>query len=127
ASTFWLTSSTSGCVSSGRVANGLDVVTIRIKHKSAVVIRVVLGPQAGRAIVLGAGRNRCAIERVDCGPALPCDSNVHGAVEPALAPHPEVRFAVDAEARGRTIAFVLPHLHDEHIPERLECLLIEGF
>src|SRR5262245_6002760 len=101
-------------------------MAIRIEHKGAVVIRMILRPQAGRAIVLGAGRNRSAIEFVDCSSVLSGDSDMHGVVEAALATDPEIRFAIDAEASRRTIAFVLPHLHDEHIAEGRERLLIEG-
>src|SRR5215813_4651851 len=100
-------------ISSRRVADRLDIMAVRIEHKGAVVIRMILRPHAGRAIVLGAGGNRSAIEFVDCSSVLSGDSDMHGVVEAALATDPEVRFAIDAEARRRTIAFVLPHLHDE--------------
>jgi hypothetical protein len=47
------------------VAHRLDIVPVRIEHEGAVVVGVIVRPQAGRAVVLGAGRKRRLVERVD--------------------------------------------------------------
>ena len=43
----------------------LEVVSVRVEHERAVVVRMVLRPQAGRAVVGAAGVERGAVERVD--------------------------------------------------------------
>jgi hypothetical protein len=47
---------TAGTLSLGRVAYRFDVVAVGIEHKGAVVIRVIMGADAGRAIIAPAGR-----------------------------------------------------------------------
>ena len=84
-----------------RVADGLDVVAVGIEHERAVVVRVILRAQARRAVVLAAGRERCAVERIDAGAILGHDRDVQRLLQLAFAADPEVRLAADAEARGR--------------------------
>src|SRR5215204_2654964 len=47
------------------MAHRFDVVAIRIDHKGTVVVRVIVGPERGRAVVTSAGRQGRAVERVD--------------------------------------------------------------
>src|SRR3712207_8147794 len=51
--------------SSPSVADDLDVVPVGVEDEGAVVVRVVLGAQAGGAVVLVAGGDRRGVERVD--------------------------------------------------------------
>ncbi len=53
------------------------------------------------------------------------DRHVHRLGEPALAADPEIRLAVPAEARGRSVVLVLLHLHDQGVAERRQRLQIE--
>ncbi len=46
----------------------LRFVAVRVEHEGAVVVLVVDRPQAGLAVVAGAGRDRRGVERVDGGP-----------------------------------------------------------
>lgn len=47
------------------MADGLDVVTIRVKHEGAVVVWMVVGTQARRAVI-AASRGKCSrMERID--------------------------------------------------------------
>ena len=48
------------------VTHGLDVVTVRIEHKGAIVVGVVLRPQTRRAVVLAACRYRRLVKGVHC-------------------------------------------------------------
>src|SRR5262249_9757629 len=47
------------------VKHGLDVVPVEIEHERAVVVRVIVGAHAGRAVVLAARLERRAVKRVD--------------------------------------------------------------
>jgi hypothetical protein len=58
-------------------------------------------PQARRAVVLAAGRQRRAVERIDRGAVLAGECDVEVAVEPAFAADPEVGLpAVPKPAAG---------------------------
>ena len=94
------------------VADGLDVVSVRIEHIGAVVVRVVVRAQPGRAVVLAAGGDGGAIEGVDGGPVLGCDRNVQAAIETALVADPEIGLAAGTEAGGVMSASGLRDLHD---------------
>src|SRR5690349_4335993 len=48
-----------------RVAYGFDVVPVGANDEGRVVVRVVVGSQAGRTIVLGTRRDRTAIKLID--------------------------------------------------------------
>ena len=87
------------------MADGLDVVTVRVEHEGAVVVRVVVRPQPRRAIVLAAGRERRVIERIDRRSIVRGDRHVQRTIDPALGADPEIRLAADAEAGGRVSAF----------------------
>jgi hypothetical protein len=49
------------------VADGLDVVAVRIEHEGAVVTRVIDGPRSGLAVVAPAGGERGRVKGVDGG------------------------------------------------------------
>ena len=96
------------------MADRLDVVSVGIKHECAVVVRVVVRPQAGRAIVLAAGRKRRTIKCVNRGAVFGSDRNVQRTVGPALRSDPEIWLAAGAEAGSGVFAFglVRTDLHD---------------
>ena len=52
------------------VAHGFDVVAVRIDDERAVVVRVVLGTYARRAIVARTGCERCVVESIDGFPIV---------------------------------------------------------
>ena len=47
------------------MTDGLDIVAVGIEHEGSVVIGVVVGTQAGRAVVLAARSDRRAVEGID--------------------------------------------------------------
>src|SRR3989442_5472194 len=95
----------------GRVADGLDVMTVRIEHKRAVVVRVIVRPQSGRAVVAPARRHRRLVERVDLFPVRGAEGDMRRQ-EVGLAPtDPEIGLRRDAEA-DRVL-----ELHDHRIAE----------
>ena len=49
----------------GLVANRFDVVPIRTNDEGCIVVRMVMRAQTGRTIVLGARRQRRAVESLD--------------------------------------------------------------
>ena len=51
----------------GVMADGLDVVAVRVVHEGAIVSRVVMGPDARGAIADAAGGERGRVERADLG------------------------------------------------------------
>src|ERR1043166_3406169 len=49
----------------GRVAHGLDIVSVGIEDKRRVVVCVIVRAQARRPVVAPAGAKRCPVERID--------------------------------------------------------------
>jgi hypothetical protein len=103
------------------VADRLDIVAIGIAHKGAVVVGVVLGPQA-RLVKhvhthLGSGgeelTNGCTTRRDKSDVALP------KAFAGLTWPNPELRLAIDTEADD------LAELHDAAPSERGEDGVVE--
>src|SRR5438477_2375765 len=74
-----------------RVAHRLDVMAIGVEHKSAVVIGVIVGADAGRAIVAPAGCDPRLVECIDRGAVLCQDRDVERLVQSAFAADPEIR------------------------------------
>src|SRR5262245_48706012 len=52
-------------LSRGRVADGLNIVAIEIEYEGAVVVGVIMRPEAWRPVVLAAGGESGAIEGID--------------------------------------------------------------
>ena len=69
-----------------RVTHRLDVVSVRIEHERAVVVRVVVRPRTRRTVVLAAGRHRGLVERVDRRAVLRGDRDVHRPLSPPSPP-----------------------------------------
>ena len=60
----------------GVVADGLDVVAVGVEDEGAVVVGVVHGADAGRAVVLAAGGDRGLVEGVDLRAVLGAEGDV---------------------------------------------------
>ena len=58
------------------MADGLDVVAVRVEHEGSVIIGVIMGTKAGRPVVLAASGNRGGIERIDLGAARSGESDM---------------------------------------------------
>ena len=65
----WDSAGAPGCFrrSHRRVADGLDVVAVRVEDEGAVVVWMIKGTGSGRAVVLRAGSHSSLVERVDGG------------------------------------------------------------
>lgn len=96
------------------MADGFDVVAVRVVHERGVEVLVVVRAEARCAVVEAAGRERGAVEGVDGRAVSPkCDVG-DGAGRPG--PKPEVRDRVVAGAeRGVSVS-----LEGEPVSERLE-------
>ena len=104
------------------VADRFDVVAVGVEDERAVVGRVVVLADAGRAVVGAAGRERGRVEGVDRLAVVAGERDVRaGAVRLALR-DPELVLALGAERGG------LPLLEGHRLlePERLEGLPVEG-
>src|SRR5260221_13010840 len=100
--------------SSRRVADGLDVVAIRVEHEGAVIVGVVMRPRSRWAVVASARGQRRAIERVDDRARIGTKCNVHaGSIWRSLA-DPEVGLRRHAEPGD------LLELHEDAVAERRE-------
>jgi hypothetical protein len=75
----------------------LDVVPIGIEHESPIVVRMIMGAQAGRAVIFSARGYCCVVERVNGRPIVRPDCDVSRFLQLAFAANPEARFAAAAE------------------------------
>src|SRR5258708_5362203 len=104
------------------VADGFYIVAVRIEDEGAVIGRMVLRPQARRAVVGAAGGYRGAMEGVDRGPVLGRESHMEMAFQPLRLGDPEEGLARGTEAHGPALG----HLLDDADAERRHGFLIEG-
>src|SRR5947209_8490638 len=109
------------------VTDRLDIVPVQVEHEGAVVVRMIMRANAGRAVVLPAGRQRRVVECVDAGAILHRNRDVQGMIQSALAADPEAGLTARTEARRPALVFVLLHFHDQCVAERRERLLVERF
>ena len=80
------------------MADGLDVVTIGVEYKGTVIAGVVLGTQAGGAIITGAGGEGGVVKGFDGFAIVGLEGDVQGLGGLTFV-NPEVRFAVFTEAQ----------------------------
>src|SRR5688500_10630526 len=90
------------------MAASFDLVAVRVIRKCAVIVRVVVGPWAGRAIVLGAGLDRGLVERVDRLAALRDECDMGAAFLVGLL----VQFFRLADPEARLVGFAIAVSHD---------------
>ncbi len=105
-----------------QVADGLDVVPVRIPHERAVIGRVILRPQPGLVQHLGPRGAGRVEEPPDRGPARRGEGDVRlaKAVSRRLRPDPEVR------SRRHPVADRLAEVHDPLAAKRREHRVVEG-
>src|SRR5450755_4733763 len=84
------------------MADGFQVVAIRTNHKGAEVIGVIDLADAGRSIVLPAGRHRRCVKGPDLVAIVGNESNMHGALNLAIGSEPKFRFVGLSKSRIST-------------------------
>jgi len=100
----------------GLVAYGLDVVSVGANDEGRVVVGVVVRSQPWRAIVLGAGSDRTAIELIDLRMIVRNEGEMKLRGLTVDRAKPKGGFAGRSEANG------VGELHDHADAERGECL-----
>src|SRR5262245_33964190 len=96
------------------MADGLDIVAVGIEDEGAVIVGMIMRPDARRAVVSAACRDRRAIKGVDGGPVRRCEGDVDMIAERSARADPEFRLAGRPEAGGAFAAGLLPRdLHDQ--------------
>ena len=68
----------------------LNVVAVGVENEGGVIVGVIMGPQAGRAIVSPAGMQCCDMEGIDAGPVGGDDGDVQRLFKSAFGADPEV-------------------------------------
>src|ERR1700684_2848777 len=91
-----------------QVADGLDVVAVRIEHEGAVIILMVVGPWARPAIVLAACRDRCRVKSIDGGASARGEANVRACLRAWARSNPEKGLWLDAIAAEALILGIEP-------------------
>ena len=104
----------------GAVADGLDVVAIRVGDERRVVVLVVVLADSRRALVRAAGTDGRGVERVHGRPVPDLEGDVRGCGRFLAAAHSEHRSALLSEADE-----ALP-LHGHRVADSLERLLVEA-
>ena len=108
------------------VTHGLDIMAVGIEHEGAVVVRVIVWAQAGRTMVLAAGRDGGAIEGIDRCAILRDERHVQPAAERVAGTDPEIGLTLVAEpGRGLAAALLRRHLHHDAVAERRQRSFVE--
>src|SRR5207344_665960 len=76
-----------------RVADGFDVVPVRIEHERAVIMFVILRAQSGRTVVVAAGGEGGDMEGIDLRPRVGREADVQSATQCFAGADPELRAA----------------------------------
>jgi len=104
----------------------LDIVTVRIKNKSAIIVLVIMRPETGGAIIAAACRQRCFIKRFDFLPVCCRECDVEAARQRRSGANPELR-ALPAKSRVAVGAiFRKAELLQNDNPQRRQRLLVES-
>src|SRR4051812_42796032 len=98
----------------------LDIVAVGVEDEGRVIVGVIVGPQAGTAIISPASPKRRNMKGIDTGSVAGDDRYVERYCESAFAADPEVRPARLAEPCRRSPAFRVRSidLHHKRISER---------
>src|SRR5687768_6808395 len=113
------------------MAASFDLVAVRVIRKCTVVIRMVVGPWARRAVVLGAGLDRRLVERVDRLAALRDECDMGAAFPVGLLVQlfrladPEARLVRFAVAVGHDALAGDVDGEDASVAERLQRRVVE--
>src|SRR5579859_7451929 len=98
------------------MAYGLDIVAIGIQDKGAIIVVVIMRPEARCAMVLAAGRHSRFVKGIDTGTILggECDMCPGNILANA---NPEIGLALGPVTGSRMIARLLrSHFHDQGDP-----------
>src|SRR5208337_4127522 len=104
------------------VAHGFDIVAVGIEDEGPVVVRMIVRPQARRAVVPAPRRERRSIERLDLGARLSGEGDMRPALRLAAGPDPEEGLALGAEAGVRLAA----GLSGRHLMDRAKAEGLQG-
>src|SRR5690242_5654617 len=108
------------------MADGFDVVTVGVEYEGAVVVRMIVGTDSGRAVVATACGDRRLVERIDRSAGAGLERDVVARAARVPAADPQLRPTGRAEAGAFVAAgLLLRHIHDRTEAERGECLHIE--
>jgi len=104
------------------MADGLDIVAVRVTDEGTVVAGVVFGPDAGRMQYLGADRGRLSEKPVDGLPADRAERDVRlaEAITGRLRPDPELGGGRDA------VPDDVSEVHDPSAAERGQHGVVEN-
>src|SRR5205814_5348696 len=109
------------------VTHRLDVVTVRVEHEGAVVVRVVLRPQTRRTVVLAACCNGRLVEGVYRGARRDAKRDMDRRADRSALADPEVGPVRMAEAGAFLPDAVRGgQLHQARMAGGCECLQIES-
>src|SRR4051812_33272007 len=99
------------------VTDGFDIVTIGIKHKRTVIVRMIMRPQTRRTIILAACRQCRAVEGVHAGTVFRNNCDVNRPFQFAFTCEPEIGLPVSAETcHGETgFGLIRGHFHDQRV------------
>ncbi len=106
-----------------RAWDGFDVVTVGIEDERTVIVRVIVRPNARRAIVTAAGGERPPMERADPLPAVTSKSDMHRRLVARRLTDPEGRIALQIHAAELGPAF---RFHQKFDAQRSKGNGIEG-
>src|SRR5882672_5013456 len=82
------------------MAHGLDIVSVRVEHEGAVIVRVIMRPCSRRSVVTAAGQDRLAVEAVHGVAVMRGEGDVRAGLRQLLQSDPEEGLGADAIARG---------------------------
>ena len=97
---------------SRRVTDCLDVVPIGIEHESPIVVRMIMGAQAGRAVIFSARGYCCAVERVNGWPIVRHNCDVNRFLQLAFTANPEISFSAAAETGSGLSCLLSGYFHN---------------
>src|ERR1700753_1343003 len=109
-----------------QVADSLDIMATQVKHKGAVIVRMEVGADAGRSVILAAGGQRRLVERIDRRPIRRGERDMDRPFDRLAGADPEERLLIRAEAQMRFSAGLLRRDLDQELDaQRRERLQIE--
>src|SRR5580692_365694 len=108
------------------VANGLNVVPIRVQNERPIVVLVIVRSRTRTAIVFSPGGERRSVELVHLLASLGAESDMHsGFVRNSLA-DPEIGFRrIPVAENGGSAGVLLGNLHHHRVAKRRESLVVE--
>src|SRR5271156_4055296 len=107
----------------GLTTDRFDVVAVGVENEGGVVVRMVMRPQSGSAIVAASGAETSLIKRLDLGSRLGGEGHVQTAHRFLAVSYPEMRPPFNAEPRMRVASGLLGgHFHQKRNLQRRQSL-----